>query len=176
MMSLEKEQIRKLIRTIRPNKANFDYCSKNDVINGTLYLDIERIMIEHAKQSEREIRCNLEKPFTCICKDDECEKRGLVKPQTESDDCTCNKKTTQWLIKGKGWLCMECRKWKERIEKPQPESEKEKSIKTLQNAGILNEKGELDESYKPQPESCPNCKEPSGTECACLRNTGRAYN
>ena len=45
----------------------------------------------------------------------------------------------------------------------QPESEKEKSIKTLQNAGILNEKGELDESYKPQPES-----DEDGTTTSCM--------
>lgn len=42
--------IDELIKTIVPNRANFQYCMENQIINGSLYVSIERIMKEYAKQ------------------------------------------------------------------------------------------------------------------------------
>jgi len=39
-----------LIKTIVVNKANFDYCGEKGVINGTLYIEIKRVMKKYADE------------------------------------------------------------------------------------------------------------------------------
>lgn len=49
-----KELIRKLIRSIQVNNANLDYIAKTGIINGSLWLEIERILKQYAQQVSRE--------------------------------------------------------------------------------------------------------------------------
>lgn len=43
-----------LIKGIHINDANFDYCAKNKVINGTLYLEIKRITKSYSSELRKE--------------------------------------------------------------------------------------------------------------------------
>lgn len=47
---------RELIKTIKPDKSNFDYCSEKGVINGSLLIDIESKMEEYADLKFKELR------------------------------------------------------------------------------------------------------------------------
>lgn len=53
-MEKKEEILNALIRSIHINKANFDYCAKNKIINGTLYLDIKRIVGIYAASLRKE--------------------------------------------------------------------------------------------------------------------------
>jgi len=46
---------RKLIKTINVDKANFEHIAKTGNINGTLLIEIERVMKEYAKQESAEL-------------------------------------------------------------------------------------------------------------------------
>ena len=50
----EKELIRKLIKSIQVNDANLDYIAKTGIVNGSLWLEIERILKQYATEVSRE--------------------------------------------------------------------------------------------------------------------------
>lgn len=49
----EKELIIELINSIRVNNANLDYISKTGIVNGSLWLEIERILKKYATEVSR---------------------------------------------------------------------------------------------------------------------------
>lgn len=49
-----------LIKSIHIVQSNFDYCSSNHMINGTLYIEIRRIMQEYAQQKALQLIEDLE--------------------------------------------------------------------------------------------------------------------
>jgi len=57
---------RKLIKTINIDKANFEHIAKIGNINGTLLIEIERIMDEYAKQESSELLEALNTVFDLI--------------------------------------------------------------------------------------------------------------
>lgn len=54
------EKIRDLIKTIHVDKANFEHIAKTGVINGTLLLEIERVLDESLQELRRH-KINLRK-------------------------------------------------------------------------------------------------------------------
>ena len=55
------EKKRELIRKIHVDRANFQYCGDNGRINGTLLVEIERVMEEYANMQIEETLQEIEK-------------------------------------------------------------------------------------------------------------------
>ena len=45
-----------LIKTIKIDEANFEYCAKHKVINGTLLVEIKRVMNKFASQNPERVK------------------------------------------------------------------------------------------------------------------------
>jgi hypothetical protein len=70
-MSMSAERRKELIKSIRPNAANFDYISKspNQTINGSLMQDIDKIMEQYTNERLQECyrqKRNLEEQLAAL--------------------------------------------------------------------------------------------------------------
>lgn len=65
---------RELIKTIQINKANLEHIAKTGNINGTLLIEIERVMAEYAQSQANIQRCKQKQLQYTVCynKDDKC--------------------------------------------------------------------------------------------------------
>ena len=90
---------RDLIKTIHVDKANLEHIAKTGNINGTLLIEIERVMTEYSQQQANGVSANTQAT----------EAQTLEEHEVLTEVCNCSEPSECHKINDT-WLCSECNK------------------------------------------------------------------